>query len=707
MIVGDPGTAERKRAERRILAAGAALVIAVAAAYANSLSAPFVFLDVPAIGDNATIRHLLPLWHVLNPPSAGGVTVGGRPLVNLSLALNYAISGTHPWSYHAVNVLIHAFTGLALFGVVRRTLERMIASSPERPWADPGAFAFAVALLWSLHPLQTESVTYVIQRAESLMGLLYLLTLYCFIRYAECEHAFARRSSLSESEGGEGGAGRKATRRVWAVLSVSSCLLGMATKEVMVSAPLIVLLYDRTFVSGTLRSAWARHGRMHAALFASWILLAVLVAGTGGNRGGTSGFGLGLPWWQYALTQFPAIARYLRLSLLPLGQDLFYPIRWIHSAAAVAPAMCLVCALAAVSVAGLLRRTWWGLAGFWFFAILAPTSLVPGITQTVAEHRMYLALAPVTIVAAAALSRLFGLLTAGAGSLWTSRVAAASPLLLVILAALLGVATARRNRVYASEVVLWGDTAAKSVDSPYVQNNFGVALAAAGRSSEAAQRFENAVALAPDYAEAHNNLALALAEGGRLPEAIAEYGRAIGLRPDYAEAEANLGVALSASGRQAEALDHFRRAVQLAPGYAEAHNNLAAALAQGGRLDEAIAEYQTVLRLMPGRAEVSYNLGNALLAAGRTADAIAQFREAVRLKPDYVEALSNLGAMLAQSGRPAEAIERYERALEIAPGDADIHYNLGLALRAAGRGPEAERQFEAAARLRRGAGSIQ
>jgi Flp pilus assembly protein TadD len=560
----------------------------------------------------------------------------------------------------------------------------MNAPSTERPRADPGAFAFAVALLWSLHPLQTESVTYVVQRAESLMGLLYLLTMYCFIRGAEMEPA------------GRGS-------RLWFGLSWLACVCGMATKEVMVSAPLIVLLYDRTFVSGTLRSAWVRHGRIHAALFASWILLAALVAGTGGSRGGTSGFGLGLPWWQYALTQFPAVARYLRLSLLPSGQDLFYPVRWIHSAAAVAPAACLVCALAGVSIAGLLRRRWWGLAGFWFFAILAPTSLVPGMTQTIAEHRMYLALAPVMIVAVAALLRISGLFSARAGSSWKSRAAASSPLLCVILAALLGLATARRNRVYASEVVLWGDTAAKSAESPYVQNNFGVALAAAGRNAEAARRFKDAVTLAPDYAEAHNNLALALAEGGRLSEAIAEYGRAIALRPDYAEAETNLGVALSASGRQAEALGHFGRAVRLAPGYAEAHNNLAAALAQGGRLDEAIAEYRSVLRLMPGRAEVSYNLANAFLAAGRTADAIAQFREAVRLKPDYVEALSNLGAMIAQAGRLPEAIGLYERALEIAPGDADIHYNLGLALRAAGRGPEADRQLEAAARLRPGA----
>ena len=678
--------------------AGAALAVAVAAAYANSLSSPFVFLDIPAIVDNPTIRHLMPPWPVLHPPSGGGVTVGGRPIVNLSLALNYAISGTRPWSYHAANLLLHAFAGVALFGVVRRTPGRAMGApaEPGRAGPDPLAFAFAAALLWSLHPLQTESVTYVIQRAESLMGLFYLLTVYCFIRYATGEASLPRAEVTAVGRPRKGGA-------VWGWLCVLCCLLGMGTKEVMVSAPLMVLLYDRTFVSGTLRSAWARHGRVHASLFASWLLLAGLVAGTGGNRGGTSGFGLGLPWWQYALTQFPAVGRYLRLAFLPSGLDFFYPVQWIHSAARVVPAICLVCVLAGASIAGLWRRTWWGLAGFWFFAILAPTSLVPGMTQTIAEHRMYLALAPVAIVAVAGIRLGFGLLAAWAGPRWRPRAEAAAWTACLVFAALLGVATAGRNRVYAGEAALWGDTAAKSPDSPYVQNNFGVALAAADRNAEAVGRFEAAVALAPEYAEARNNLALALAEYGRMSEAIDEYARALALRPDYAEAEANLGVALSASGRQAEALGHFRRAVQLAPDYAEAHNDLAAALAQNGRLAEAISEYELVLGLRPGQAEIHYNLGNAFLASGRQADAIAQYREAVRLKPDYVDARSNLGAMLAQAGDLSGAIGQYERALDLAPADADIHYNLGLALRAAGRAPEAEKQFEAAGRLRAGA----
>jgi Flp pilus assembly protein TadD len=506
--------------------------------------------------------------------------------------------------------------------------------------------------------------------------------LYCFIRYAT------------------GGA-------VWGFISVFCCLLGMATKEVMVSAPLIVLLYDSTFLSGTVRSAWALHGRVHAALFASWILLAALVVSTGGNRGGTSGFGLGLPWWQYALTQFPAIAHYLRLAFLPFGLDFFYPVQWIYSAARVVPAACVVCALAGASIWGLWHRKWWGLVGFWFFAILAPTSLVPGITQTIAEHRMYLALAPVAIAAVAGIRWAFRRICAAATPQWRMRDSASALTACVALAVALGVATERRNKTYESEIVLWGDTAAKSFNSPYVQNNFGVALAAANRNSEAAERFKAAVAQAPGYAEAHNNLALALAEGGRLTEAVEEYKLALKLRPEYPEAETNLGVALAAAGRQGEAIGHFQRVVQLAPDDAEARNDLAAALAESGRLTEAIAEYESVIKLKPDSAEVRYNLGNAYLANGRQADAIMQYADAVRLKPDYVDARSNLGAILAQTNRLPEAIEQYEKALNFAPEDADIHYNLGLALRAAGRAPEAEREFAEAARLRSGAAQPQ
>ncbi len=228
-------------------------------AYHNSLTGPFIFDDLPSISDNRTIRHLWPAWYALSPPHGRGTTVEGRPVLNFTLAVNYAFDGVKPWGYHVVNLAIHILAGLTLFGIVRRTLRQ--PALRERFGAVANDLALATAVLWIVHPLQTESVTYLSQRAESLMGLFYLLTMYCFIR-----------GTASRSAG------------PWFIFSIVACLLGMATKEVMVSAPLMTLLYDRTFLSGSFREAWRRRRLLYLALGGTWILLGYLVATAGRLR---------------------------------------------------------------------------------------------------------------------------------------------------------------------------------------------------------------------------------------------------------------------------------------------------------------------------------------------------------------------------------------------------------------------------------------
>jgi len=190
---------------------------AIMVAYANSFSGPFIFDDVLWISANPHIRHLWPLSNALQPPPGAGT---GRPSVCLTLALNYALSALEPWSYHLFNLAIHASAALVLFGIVRRTLQG--PRLRERFGAHANYLAAAIAILWGVHPMQTESVTYVIQRMESLMGLFLLLTLYCVIR------------------------GHDSPRRLWWYAgAVACCALGMGTKEGMAITPIIVLLYDR------------------------------------------------------------------------------------------------------------------------------------------------------------------------------------------------------------------------------------------------------------------------------------------------------------------------------------------------------------------------------------------------------------------------------------------------------------------------------
>lgn len=247
-------TAPARESRLAVLLLCAAIVGATAAAYWRGLGGPFLYDDVDSILGNATLRHLS---SALRPPP--GLTVSGRPVLNLSFALNYAVSGTAVWSYHALNMAIHACGALLLLGLVRRTLVSLPHGAPRA--AGPAGMAFAIALVWALHPLQTESVAYVVQRAESLMGFFYLLTLYAFVRWME--------------PGRGSGA--------WAGISVAACLLGMGTKEVMATAPLMVFLYDRTFVAGSFREAWRARKALYLSYAACWLPLAYLVGGTGGR----------------------------------------------------------------------------------------------------------------------------------------------------------------------------------------------------------------------------------------------------------------------------------------------------------------------------------------------------------------------------------------------------------------------------------------
>ena len=656
-----------------VYAAAIALVVATLAAYQNSLFGPFIFDDTMAITDNPTIRDLGRIGEVLSPPPAG--SVGSRPLINLSLAVNYAISGLNPWSYHVGNVAIHLLAGLALFGIVRRTL--LIPHSTS--------WAFAAALLWTLHPLQTESVTFVIQRTECLMGLFYLLTLYCFIRYTKGRSAFAKASSFAGASA-DRSADEEGGGRGWACLAVVCCLLGMASKEVMVSAPLIVLLYDRTFVAGSFRLAWQRRRAVYLGLAATWIPLAYWVVATGANRGGAAGFGTSISWWIYGLTQCRAILHYLRLFLWPHPLVIDYGDGVVGSVLAAMPQALAVLLLLVGTLVALRRRPALGFLGAWFFLILAPSSsIVPLATQTMAEHRMYLPLAALVI--------LFALGVAA----WLGR--RGFPVLL-ILAAVLGFLTASRNEDYRSAVSIWTDTLAHNPLSSRAHNNLAVALAEIpGGQAQAIAHYEAALRLRPDSIEAHNNLGKALARiHGRQSEAIAQYEAALRLNPNYVEAHYDLAVSLAEiPGRQSEAIAQYEAALRLKPDYIEAHDSLANTLAgMPGRQPEAIAHYEVALRLKPDYVEAHNNLANLLARIpGRLPEAIAHYEAALRLAPDSPATHNNLAnALVGIPGRQAEAIVHYQAAVRLRPDYVEARYNLAMAEAFAGNFAEAIRQLE-------------
>jgi tetratricopeptide (TPR) repeat protein len=648
----------------RVLAVAAVLILAALGAYWNSFQVPFLMDDRLSVGENPSIRHLGRIVEVLSPqPPAQTIA---RPLVNLSLALNYAEGGMSVRGYHAVNLLIHICAGLALLGLVRRTL--LLPGLRQRYGEAALPLAACVALIWTLHPLQTEAVTYLSQRAESLMGLFYLLTFYGFIRAVTAE-----------------------SRNCWLILSVAACLCGMATKQVMVTAPVLVLLYDRAFVSGSFRSALVKRRWYYLGLATSWLWLGFLM-----QRGSLEAVGVGfqeqVSWLTYALTELRVVTDYLRLAFWPhplvfdYGTEILatYPL-------AVVPYALIVMAILAGVVMAWRRSPMAGFLGAWFFLILAPTStVVPIWEQPMAESRMYLPLAAVVV-----------LVTLLSYALGRRRALVALGLVAVGFGAL----TVQRNHDYRSELSIWDDTVARHPLTSRGHYNLGIAFSKLpDRSPDAIAHYEEALRLKPAASEVHNNLGLELVKmPGRMPDAIAQYEEALRLKSAAPEVHNNLGIALAKMpGRLPDAIVHFEEALRLNPEFAEAQNNLAYALTgMPGRRADAIAHFEAALRLKPDFAEAQTNLADALTdLPGRMPDAIAHYEEAVRLKPEYVDAHYNFAVALARMpGRMPDAIAHFETAVRLRPGFVEARCNLAAIYAATGRLAAAIDQLEIAARL--------
>lgn len=698
------------------------LVTAGSLVYLNSFAGEFVFDDTRHIVQNERIHTLWPPWDVL---------ATRRPTLNLSLAVNYAIGGSNVWGYHALNLAVHVLAGLVLFGIVRRTwvLVRLKRGRGEahlghdRPVSDriggptettASWGAFAIALIWLVHPLQTQSVTYVIQRSESLMGLFYLLALYCVIRSAD---------SLR--------------RRWWCVAAVAAAALGAGSKAVMVTAPVIVLLYDRLFLSPSLGRALRRRWGLYLGLTSTWILLwvcgvapSVLIPS---DKPVTVGFFVqDLTPLEYALTQPGVILHYLKLAFWPLSLCLDYDWPIARDWSEIVPQAILVGILLAGSVWSLRKYPWLGFSGAWFFFILAPTSSVVPIKDILFEHRMYLPLAAVVVCA---VTSVHAALRYGFDHRYGSaRVRRAVSILLTGgVAVALGVRTVGRNADYRSLMSIWSDVVAKRPNNARGHYNLGWALAQKGSIDEAMDAYGEAIRLQPDHVEAHNNLGQVLALSGEFDRSAHEFREALRIRRNYPEAHNNLASSLEKMGHREEAILEYREALRIHPDFTPAHANLADLLAAEDRLDEAVEAYEAVVRLRPDNVKAHINLGNlltkqgkldralsaygaallvqpessetylflgnVLAALGRFDDAIWNYRAALRIRPHYADALNNLGNALLEQGKFNPAVAAYRTALETRPNSPVTYGNLGLALRKQGRLDQALEAYRQAARI--------
>lgn len=581
-----------------VLLCAAGIALACAAAYSNSLDAPFLYDDQAGIVDNPAVRSMLGK-HLLSAPA--GSESQGRPLTTWTLAVNYKLAplrdvgpvwtaaaqqeiGTRPRGlergYHLGNLLIHIATALALMGVVRRTL--LLPRLRERFGGHATALAAAAALLWAVHPLGTQAVTWLMGRGEQLMALLYLLTLYAMLRSWESPRA-----------------------RAWSVAAVVAAAAGMAAKEVMVTAPLMMAIFEKTMFAQSWRELLRRRWKFYAALAATWIIAAAMLL-QAGSRGGTAwvvptvsadGVRSHLMPWQYLASQCGAVLHYLWLAVWPQSLSLDCSGQAASSVGEILPGALALAALAAATVVAL-RRNWpAGVLGAWLLAVLAPTSSIVPLRTLAAEHRMYLPLAAVTVAAVlaayalgrAAVTRRRVVGTVGAGAA------------VLAAAAALGLGTHARNGQYASDLGIWQDAVAKCPQSAKAHLCLGLAYHARLDNVRALNELQQSVALDPAVPTSLAAYADVLAEFFRdtgNPRfgvgAKDAYSAAIALREDYFQAYANRGAIFQMLQNPQRAEEDLDKAIALQPGYLPAYRQRMSVRLRLAKFSEAWQDYNYI-----------------------------------------------------------------------------------------------------------------
>jgi tetratricopeptide (TPR) repeat protein len=565
-------------------------------AYSNSFNGVFVLDDLRGIVQNETIRSLTPIAQPLSPPPKS--TVSGRPLANLTFAVNYAISGVDVRGYHILNLLIHLGCALTLFGVVRRTLRAAPVAAIFGP--DATYVAAAAALIWVVHPLTTAAVTYIVQRVESLMSLFYLLTLYCAIRAAQ-----------------------SARRALWTAASIAACALGMATKEVMVTAPLAVALWDVVFR----RNEGARWGLL-AGLAATWLVFATLVSGE--QREASIAMS-GSMSWRYLMTQAEVLTQYLRLAFVPSPLVFLYTWPLVSSPTDVILEGLLILTGLVLTALAVWKRRPLGYAGAIFFLILAPTSsIIPIVTEVAAEHRMYLPLAAMVTAVVAV-----GYVASQRVTPRLARSAAVASVAVVVL--LLGAMTRSRNVAYASEQRLWADTVAKDPDNPRARVAYGSVLAQSGEVNAAEPQFRRAVELNGADAIAHARLGSVLAAQGKIDDAVVHLKESLAINQADVDAHRMLGQIFAMQRKDADAIVHLERALEAQPDNPQLVVQVASVRADSRdpsvrNLDRAVALAERGVELTERREATALDvLGLAYARQGRFAEAVSAAQDALAI----------------------------------------------------------------------------
>lgn len=563
--------------------------------YLHTLDAPFIFDDYPCIKDNPAVANFsyftdFSKVRALNIENDIKNNFALRPVVYLTFALNYMIDGYAVRGYHIVNTLIHLANALLVYLLVRFTIrhEGNAPTTPPTMVLTP-YLPLLAALLFVVHPLQTQAVTYIVQRFTSMATFFYFSALLLYIR--------ARTAPPS---------GRQ---RFYYVAALIVTVVAMKTKEIAFTLPVIMALYDFSFLSGNV------HRRLVglAPFFLTMVIIPLTLIWLTALQGTDSLHAITqstelvnfakVSRWQYLITQFGVIVVYLRMLFVPFGQNLDHDYRLAQNfwEPQVLGSFLLLLALAATAVYAYFRSRkiassqsfWLKLFAFgiaWFFVTLSVESTIIPIDDLLVEHRLYLPSFGffLTILATA---------SGVAGSVAWRQHFLFGVLAMAIIA--LSAATFSRNELYRDATAMYHDVVAKSPRKPRAHSSLGLAHLDQREYDKAIKEFSLILAAKPDHVDTLIQLGYCLAATGKVDEAVRQFQIALKLSPDNHFAHGNLGDAYRLKGQRSEAKVEYLAALQTAPHFAAARYALARLYEEEGQKNAAMHEYRQLLEYYP------------------------------------------------------------------------------------------------------------
>jgi len=646
--------------------------------YSNTLEVPFYFDDVPRISDNPDIRMTKMTFNKVRNAAFGEHSASNRPFGNITFALNYYFHKYDLKGYHVVNIIIHTLTGIFLYLFIKTTLSVATPRSPKPSIPeslDPSFPAFFAALVWLAHPVHTQSVTYIVQRFNSMAAMFYVLSFWLYVK-----GRIRMRQHATQNPQSKAAFSPKSRKSAISFLfsasslyfsgSVMAWIIALGSKQTAATLPFFIFLYEWYFFQDLSRDWLKCQLKYCFGIIILFGLICLIYTGLNPLKKIVSSASYArnnFIFTERVLTQPRVVIYYLSLLFYPhpsrLNLDYDFPLS--HSL--IDPVTTLLSLLTIIGIVGLAvyaarRERLISFCILWYFGnLVIESSVIP--LAIIFEHRTYLPSMLICLLVVALGHRLIKFKWLGIT-------------FMLVVVTVFSFWTYQRNKVWRDDITLWQDVVNKSPQKVRPHNNLGNALIESGRTEEAIEHYLQALRINPYSSEVHNNLADALSKLGQFQKAIDHYHEALRIQPDYVDAYNDLGNALINIGQVSDAIRHFNQALRLNPKFVPAYNSLSLALIRMGKTDEAVVQLQKALKINPNYVDAHVNLGGVLIGMGKNDQAVAHLRKALQITSDISKAHMNLGIALANTGQIENAVAHLRQALQLDPVNAEAQHNL-------------------------------